>query len=117
MTEWSLTVHLVLPFGLGLLGFIEPCAIGSHMVVLGALAEQSKAKRAASLFLFVVTRALALGVVGPGVALLGQQFITGQKAFWLLFGVAYVGLGGPFGGRRIFYSRVIVREKPDDVFA
>jgi MFS family permease len=57
------------------------------------LAEQPKAKRAASLLLFVATRTLALGVVGIAVTLIGQQFIIGQKAFWLLFGATYVVLG------------------------
>jgi cytochrome c-type biogenesis protein len=93
MIEWSLTTHIILPVSLGLLGFVEPCAIGSHMVILGALAEQSKAKRAALLFLFVATRTVALGAVGIVVAYIGQQYIPGQKAFWLLFGFAYTTLG------------------------
>ena len=93
MTEWSLATHLIFPASLGLLGFIEPCAIGSHMVVLGALAEQSRAKRAGSLLIFVLTRTVALGLVGVVVAAIGQQFIVGQKVFWFLFGFAYVMLG------------------------
>ena len=93
MMEWSTAAHLVLPVGLGLLGFIEPCAIGSHMVVLGALAARSKAQRAVALFLFVATRTVAMGAVGGVVALIGERFITGQKMFWFLFGAAYVTLG------------------------
>jgi cytochrome c-type biogenesis protein len=93
MIEWSLATHVVLPVSLGLLGFIEPCAVGGHMVVLGVLAKQSKAKRAASLVLFVLTRTLALGGVGIIVALIGEQFVFGQKVFWLFFGTAYVALG------------------------
>jgi cytochrome c-type biogenesis protein len=89
----SVTAHLFLPVGLGLLGFVEPCAIGSHMVVLGALAEQSRASRAISLLIFVMTRAFTFGVVGVVVGFIGQHFIAGQKAFWTIFGVLYVALG------------------------
>lgn len=94
MTEWSLLAHLVIPIGLGLFAFIEPCAIGAHMVVLGALTDQSRPQRVASLIVFVVTRTVTLGIIGIAVALIGLHFITGQKVFWLLFGVAYMGLGG-----------------------
>jgi len=93
MIEWSFATHFLLPVSLGLLGFIEPCAIGSHMVVLGVLAGQSKGRRIASLLLFAATRTVALGIVGVIVALIGQQFAVGQKTFWLFFGVAYVLLG------------------------
>ena len=93
MTEWSLAAHIFLPIGLGLLGFVEPCAIGSHMVVLGTLKEQSRTGRLASLLAFLATRTIVFGLVGIVVALVGQHFVTGQKAFWLIFGLAYVALG------------------------
>jgi len=93
MIEWSLTTHVMLPVSLGLLSFVEPCAIGSHMVILGALAGQSRAKRAASLLLFAATRTVALGIVGVVIAYIGQQYISSLKVFWLLFGIAYTVIG------------------------
>lgn len=93
MTEWSLAAHIFLPIGLGLLGFVEPCAIGSHMVVLGTLKEQSRTGRLASLLAFLATRTIAFGLVGIVVAVIGQYFVAGQKAFWLIFGLAYAVLG------------------------
>lgn len=93
MMEWALTAHLVLPVTLGLLGFIEPCAIGSHMVALGAVSARSRAEQAVSLLLFVLTRTVVFGLVGLIVAYIGHQFVVGQKVFWLLFGSAYVILG------------------------
>jgi len=93
MTEWSLAAHIFLPIGLGLLGFVEPCAVGGHMVVLGTLNEQSRTSRLTSLLVFMVTRTMAYGVVGIVVVLIGQYFVAGQKAFWLIFGLAYAALG------------------------
>lgn len=93
MADWSLLAHLGISLGLGLFAFIEPCAIGGHMVFLGTLADQSRARRFTSLIVFVATRTVTLGIIGVVVALIGQHFIAGQKLFWLLFGAAYVGLG------------------------
>lgn len=93
MTEWSLPAQVLLPLGLGLLGFVEPCAVGSHIVVLGTLSERSTRGRLISLTAFVATRTLAFGGVGIIVAFIGQHFVAGQKAFWLLFGLAYAALG------------------------
>lgn len=89
--EWF--AHFVVPLGLGLLGFIEPCSIGGHVAFLSSLSNQTKSRRLMSLALFTAARTIAFGAIGAAVALIGLLFVSGQKAFWLLFGLAYAALG------------------------
>ena len=88
-----LLTGVLLPIGLGLLGFVEPCAIGAHVTFVGTLAGRSRAAQTASTALFVTVRTLTMGLVGVAAALVGQSFALTQKTFWLAFGLAYVGLG------------------------
>ena len=93
MTEWSLSAQVLLPIGLGLFGFVEPCALGGHLVFLDSMRGRGRAAQLISLVVFALTRTLAMGVVGLVVAVIGQLFVTTQKTFWLLFGLAYLVLG------------------------
>lgn len=115
MTEWSLATHFLLPLGLGLFGFIEPCAIGSHLLLLGTLREQSRSARNVSLLIFIATRTFAMGVVGLIVAVIGQLFVDAQKAFWIVFGVVYLALGVIYllGKADVIMKRITPRLTPD----
>ncbi len=84
---------LALAFGLGLLGFIEPCSLGAHGVFLGQLREKNRAARLRETLKFSLTRSVVLGLFGLGIALLGGAVFSVQKGFWLALGLLYLALG------------------------
>lgn len=84
---------LALAFGLGLLGFIEPCSLGAHGVFLGQLREKNRAARLRETLKFSLTRSVVLGLFGLGIALLGGAIFSVQKGFWLVLGLLYLALG------------------------
>ena len=106
--EVSLYTLLLLPVGLGLLGFIEPCTVGAHLLFLKSLGQSATSDRVASSIVFVGVRTLTAGVVGAFVALLGQHLIAAQTTVWLLFGAAYslVGLAYLFGQAGLIKLRI-----------
>jgi len=101
--EISLLSLLILPAGLGLLGFIEPCTIGGHLVFLETQKPRSPASQRRALGVFIAVRTLVAGLFGAGAALLGQWLIGVQTGLWLVFGLLYLALGFGFllgyGGR------------------
>ena len=84
---------ILLPIGLGLLGFVEPCSIGATLVMVKVLEGQSAARQLAHMGLFAVTRAGFIGLAGALAAGLGTAFLGFQRAGWLLLGIVYAGLG------------------------
>lgn len=102
-----LLTNVLFPVGLGLLGFVEPCAIGAHVTFAATLAGRSRATQTASTLLFVAARTLTMGLFGVLAALVGQSFALTQKSFWLAFGLAYVVLGALYVADRI--SPLMVR--------
>lgn len=91
---------LVLPVGLGLLGFIEPCSIGSTLIFVKFLGDKGQTVKIRETLTFTATRALFLGLRGAAAAFVGGAFIGLQKAFWILLGTAYVVLGLLYLARR-----------------
>ena len=87
------TRHILLPFGLGLLGFVEPCSIGSTLIVIKQLEGRGDAEKLAQLMVFAVTRALFIGLLGVLAVLFGAAFLGFQRAAWIALGALYVGLG------------------------
>src|SRR5216683_244746 len=73
---------LFLPLGLGLLGFIEPCSIGSSLLFVQYVDGKTAAVKVAQAVRFTATAALV-----------GTAFIGFQRAGWLLLGAIYVALG------------------------
>jgi hypothetical protein len=61
--EPTLTNLVVLPVGLGLLGFVEPCSIGSTLVFAKSLEGRSPTSKLAQVGVFAVTRAAFIGVL------------------------------------------------------
>jgi len=92
----ALVGTILLPIGLGLLGFVEPCSIGATLVMVKVLEGQSPARQCAQMGLFAATRAGFIGLAGALAAGLGTAFLGFQRAGWLLLGVVYAGLGALF---------------------
>lgn len=90
MDVWAL---VLLPLGLGLLGFIEPCTVGSSLLFVKYLEGKEAAAKLLETGVFAVTRALFIGALGAAAALVGSAFLDVQRWFWVLLGSAYVLLG------------------------
>jgi cytochrome c-type biogenesis protein len=88
-----LTTHVLLPIGLGLIGFIEPCSIGSTFIFLKYMEGKPAPVKALQVSAFALTRALFIGVLGALAALVGSVFAGFQKAMWVGLGAIYVLLG------------------------
>lgn len=87
-------VNLVLlALGLGLLGFIEPCSIGSSLLFIRYLEGQEASAKVTQAVVFTLTRAVFIGSLGAVAALVGGAFVGFQKAGWLLLGALYAALG------------------------
>jgi cytochrome c-type biogenesis protein len=89
----SVTTLLLVPLGLGLLGFIEPCSIGSTLVFIKYLEGKDAPTKLAPVGIFALTRALFVGLMGIVAVVLGTAFLGVQKAAWILLGVVYVAIG------------------------
>jgi cytochrome c-type biogenesis protein len=88
-----LTTHVLLPIGLGLIGFIEPCSIGSAFIFLKYMEGKPAPVKALQVSAFTLTRAFFIGVLGALAALAGSVFVGFQKAVWVGLGAIYVLLG------------------------
>ena len=88
--ELSLYTLLLLPAALGLLGFIEPCTIGAHLIFLETQQARSKAEKIRALSMFILVRALMVGVSGAAITFLGQFMVGLQTNLWLIFGSIYL---------------------------
>lgn len=102
MTE-SLTAAVLLPIGLGLIGFIEPCSIGSTLVFIKVMEGKTATVKLWQVGVFTATRALFIGALGAVAVVVGSGFIGFQKAMWTGLGALYVALGLLFVAGRAGY--------------
>lgn len=93
MTPPDLISLVLFPLALGLLGFIEPCSIGSSLLFLKYVEGREAVERVAQTVLFTLTRATFMGGLGAMAALIGATVLGVQKAGWLFLGAVYVVLG------------------------
>lgn len=93
MIELSFMGLVAIPAGLGLIGFIEPCSIGSSLVFIKHLEGKSGATKLAETTLFALTRSVFIGLLGVLAVLVGSLFLDLQRGAWLVLGVGYVALG------------------------
>jgi cytochrome c-type biogenesis protein len=103
-------VNLILiPIGLGLLGFVEPCAMGSNLLFVQYLEGTDARAKLAQTAVYTLTRALFTGVLGAGAGFLGVIFLDAQKAAWLALGAAYVALGALYllGKADVLMARLV----------
>ncbi len=94
--EYDFLSLVVLPVALGLLGFVEPCTIGGHLIFLRSQEARSRAEKIESLGIFIAARALVAGLFGALIVLAGQRLIGVQTGLWLVFGTIYMGIGLAF---------------------
>ena len=87
---WTLAL---VPIGLGLFGFVEPCSIGSSVLFIQYVEGKPAATRIGQAILFTLTRALFIGMMGAMAALVGGAFVGFQRAGAVLLGALYVTLG------------------------
>lgn len=91
---------VVLPIAFGLLGFVEPCSVGSTLVFIKVIEGRSAVQKLAQVATFALSRAAFIGLLGAAAALVGTAFFDFQKAAWVVLGVLYVALGlGYLSGR------------------
>ena len=81
------------PIGFGLLGFVEPCAIGSTLLFIKTTEGQAPAVKMGQVFAFTLSRALFIGLLGALAAFIGSMFLGVQKAVWLVMGTLYAAIG------------------------
>ena len=93
MTGPDLFDLLILPLGLGLLGFVEPCSIGSSLLFIKMVEGRPVATKIMQAVVFTLTRAVFIGLLGVAAALVGTAFIGFQRAGWVILGALYVALG------------------------
>lgn len=89
----NLFTLLVLPVFFGLIGFIEPCSIGSTLLVVKQMEGQPRRAKIIQTLMFAGTRAVFIGLLGILAAFLGSAFLGLQKSAWLILGLVYVALG------------------------
>lgn len=82
-----------IPLVFGLVGFVEPCSIGIHMVFLGSVAEDPAGRRLAGVALFAGVRALLMSALGLSAAWVGTRLFAWQSGWFLVLGAAYLAVG------------------------
>lgn len=93
MNELGVFQLFVLPAGLGLFGFIEPCSIGSSLLFVKYLEDEGAAEKIRQTALFAATRAVFIGLLGIAAVVVGSGFVAFQKTAWIALGVLYALLG------------------------
>ncbi|MCW5660072.1 MAG: hypothetical protein KIT60_20410 [Burkholderiaceae bacterium] len=100
MTELGLAGVVGLPIVLGLFGFVEPCTIGSTLVMVKQLEGQPREARIVQVLAFAGARAVFVGALGAVAAAVGSVFLGFQKAAWIVLGALYLALGVLYLGGR-----------------
>lgn len=93
LTPPDLISLVLFPLALGLLGFVEPCSIGSSLLFLEYVEGREAVERVAQTVLFTLTRAAFMGGLGATAALIGATVLGIQKTGWLFLGAVYVAIG------------------------
>lgn len=88
-----MTVTVLIPLGLGLIGFLEPCSLGANILFLNLLAKSTAGRRVRQALVFAATRSLFLGLLGGAAALAAQPLARAQAGYSLFLGGLYIALG------------------------
>jgi cytochrome c-type biogenesis protein len=91
--EFTVVSTMLLPLGLGLLGFLEPCSIGASLLFLKSVEGNPAPVKIAQAAVFTLTRAVFIGMLGALAALVGTAFLQFQRAGYILLGALYLVLG------------------------
>lgn len=93
MPGGDIAALILWPIGFGLLGFIEPCAIGATLLFIKTTEGQAPAVKTGQVFAFALSRALFIGLLGALAAFIGSMLLGAQKVVWLLMGGMYAAIG------------------------
>lgn len=85
---------VLLPVGLGLFGFVEPCSLGATLVFIKVMEGRAATIKLRQVTAFALTRAVFIGLLGFAAALVGTAFLPFQRTAWVVLGVLYAVLGG-----------------------
>lgn len=83
----------LLPIGLGLFGFVEPCSIGTTLLFIKLMEGKPAATKVGQVAAFTLSRALFTGLLGAAAALIGTAFLDFQKLGWIAMGLVYAAIG------------------------
>ena len=84
---------IVLPLGLGLFGFVEPCSIGASLLFIKSLEGKDYRDKVTQSLIFTLLRGLLMGGLGVAAVAIGAQFFEFQKIAWIIFGLIYLVIG------------------------
>jgi cytochrome c-type biogenesis protein len=96
VSAFTLTHTVLLPVGLGLFGFLEPCSIGTTLLFTKLLEGRSTADKFVQVGVFAVTRAVFIGLLGILAVVAGSVFLGLQRAAWGVLGAGYLLLGAMY---------------------
>lgn len=106
--EIELISFVLAPIGLGFLGFIEPCSMGTNLIFLKYVENKPSFEKLSTTLTFTITRAITIGALGGIAAYWGAAFITAQQVFWIILGSIYFLLGGIYlSGKKNILKRHI----------
>lgn len=89
----ELASFLLVPIGLGLFGFVEPCAIGATLLFVKTMEGAPAPTKVAQVLAFTLSRAVFTGLLGAIAVVIGSLFLGLQKAIWLAVGLLYAAIG------------------------
>ncbi len=93
MSAAHLTQVVLIPVGLGLLGFVEPCSIGSTLIFIKHMEGKDRVGKLTEVSIFAMTRAVFFGLLGVSAVMVGGAFLRFQTAGWILLGIIYSVIG------------------------
>lgn len=88
-----LVATFLLPIGLGLLGFVEPCSIGSTLLFIKLMEGKPAAVKVGQAAAFALSRAIFTGLLGASAAMVGKAILDFQRVGWLVTGLVYFAIG------------------------
>ncbi|WP_336367721.1 cytochrome c biogenesis protein CcdA [Marinobacter sp. C2H3] len=107
------SVALPLAAGLGLLAFIEPCSVGSHLLFIRYLEGLPQRMKVVHTLLFALTRASLMAALGVVAVFVGTAFTGLQQSLWVLLGSIYVVVGLLYlGGGTSWFLALVNRFLP-----
>src|SRR5437870_2524711 len=81
------------PVVFGLMGFVEPCAVGMTLLFIFTLEGRGAAQKVRQVVLFTITRNVVMGLLGILAAAAGSWFLGAQRGVWLAVGIVYMAIG------------------------
>jgi len=110
---------IILPLLLGLLGFFEPCSLSVNAIFLKYVQPLSKAARIQQGLIFLVVRAVVLGIIGLLAAFVGKSVFAFEQTYFVIFGIFIALLGVyeltkkhlPFSFPTLRFSALVPKKK------